>query len=52
MDDYAVKADYRNDHSAVWRVSGKEVDETIRTKALRPKNLEIFPTRIKSCQAE
>ena len=61
VDDYAVDSGYRNDLSAIWRVSVDEVEGGAETGAaesqndkqtrLKLKRLEIFPTRIKSFQA-
>ncbi|KAI9669676.1 MAG: hypothetical protein M1831_007372 [Alyxoria varia] len=48
VDDYALVADYRNDLSAVWRVS--VVEEGVDTKP-RIEKLEVFPTKIKQFQA-
>ena len=54
VDDYAVNPGYRNDLSAVWRVTVKENggnnNDSIYNE-LTLKTLEIFPTRIKLFQA-
>ena len=49
IDDYALTPDYRNDLSAIWRVT--VADPSMQAeKKLVVKNLEIFPTRIKNFQ--
>jgi poly-gamma-glutamate capsule biosynthesis protein CapA/YwtB (metallophosphatase superfamily) len=48
VDDYAVTPEYRNNLSAVWRVT---VAEGSYQKKLSLKRLEIFPTKIELFQA-
>lgn len=48
VDDYAVTEKYRNDLSAVWRVTVEEAGR----ERLRLRTLEVFPTRINRFQAE
>ncbi|KAJ9620205.1 hypothetical protein H2203_007970 [Taxawa tesnikishii (nom. ined.)] len=56
VDDYAVNDEFRNDLSAVWRVSVEPVrvegGEGKGEGGLRVKSLEVFPTRIERFQAE
>ena len=47
VDDYALVEEYRNDLSAVWRVSFVEDSQRLDLD-----RLEIFPTRIKTFQAQ
>ena len=47
IDDYALTPEYRNDLSAVWRVN--VVEDGARLKLDK---LEVFPTRIKTFQAQ
>jgi len=47
VDDYAVDGEFRNDLSAVWRVSVAEEGQK-----LRPSGLEVFPTAIRRFQAK
>jgi poly-gamma-glutamate capsule biosynthesis protein CapA/YwtB (metallophosphatase superfamily) len=46
VDDYAVNTEWRNDLSALWRVSVLEEAERLKIK-----RLEVFPNRIKAFQA-
>ncbi|KAF2101768.1 putative polyglutamate biosynthesis protein [Rhizodiscina lignyota] len=48
VDDYAINQSYRNDLSAIWRVTVEGKDQ----EGLHLKSLEIFPTRISRFQAE
>ena len=53
VDDYAVSPAYRNDLSAVWRVSIEEVDHAGDVNARTPlklRRLDVYPTRIKDFQ--
>ena len=47
VDDYALTPEYRNDLSAVWRVNVVEEGGKVKLD-----KLEIFPTRIKTFQAQ
>lgn len=47
VDDYAVDREWRNDLSALWRVTVAEQDEKLKVK-----RLEVYPNRIKTFQAE
>lgn len=50
VDDYAVSPQYRNDLSAIWRVSVEKPKNGPGGK-LQVKTLEVFPSRIKRFQA-
>ena len=50
VDDYAVTPEYRNDLSAVWRVTVIETDATKVGPPLKLRRLEVFPTRIQQFQ--
>ena len=52
IDDYALTPGYRNDLSAIWRVTVSEVEKQTNGKDLCVKKLEVFPTRIKSFRAQ
>jgi poly-gamma-glutamate capsule biosynthesis protein CapA/YwtB (metallophosphatase superfamily) len=45
VDDYAVKREFRNDLSALWRVTVTANDGCDNGKRLKVKRLEVFPTR-------
>lgn len=53
VDDYALSPAYRNDLSAVWRVSIEEVDQAgdvSERTPLKLRRLDVYPTRIKDFQ--
>lgn len=50
VDDYALTPEYRNDLSAVWRLTVNEQEEP--GARLKLRRLEIFPTRIKDFQTK
>lgn len=53
VDDYAVTPGYRNDLSAIWRVTVEEPDsdeEAEKKKMLKLRRLDVYPTRIKDFQ--
>ncbi|KAK8217592.1 hypothetical protein M8818_001351 [Zalaria obscura] len=52
VDDYAVTLGYRNDLSAVWRVTVEEIGAGGKGNGLYLRKLEVFPTRIRHFQAE
>ncbi|KAL9097677.1 MAG: hypothetical protein Q9165_000003 [Trypethelium subeluteriae] len=52
VDDYALTPGYRNDLSAVWRITVNDMKQTPDKHDLVPTKLEVFPTRIKSFQAQ
>lgn len=51
VDDYALVAQYRNDLSAIWRVTVEEPADSDASERLKLKKLEIFPTKIERFQA-
>ena len=50
VEDYAVTPEYRNDLSALWRLTVNEIDDLESKKKLKLRRLEMFPTRIKDFQ--
>ncbi|KAI9685796.1 MAG: hypothetical protein M1820_010744 [Bogoriella megaspora] len=51
VDDYALTPEYRNDLSAVWRVTVEEKGGENAKPSLALRRLEIFPTRIQRFRA-